>query len=69
MAVLETISRFTMGPCATAKISPYGGYPQHPPHSPSMTVLNARHIVLVEPVGANSKVAQLIAEDQQGNSK
>jgi hypothetical protein len=38
-------------------------------HSPSMTVLNARHIVLVEPVGANSKVAQLIAEDQQRNPK
>ena len=29
-------------------------------HGPSMTVLNARHIVLVEPVGLNSKVAQLI---------
>lgn len=34
-------------------------------HGPAMTVLNARHIVLVEPVGANSKVAQLIAEDQK----
>jgi hypothetical protein len=32
-------------------------------HAPSMTVLNAHHIVLVEPVGPNSKVAQLIAED------
>jgi hypothetical protein len=32
-------------------------------HGPSMTVLNAKHIVLVEPVGANSKVAQLIAAD------
>ena len=32
-------------------------------HAPSMTVLNARHIVLVEPVGPNSKVAQLIAEE------
>jgi hypothetical protein len=27
--------------------------------------VNARHIVMVEPVGANSKVAQLIAESQQ----
>ena len=34
-------------------------------HGPAMTVLNARHIVLIEPVGANSKVAQLIAEDQK----
>jgi hypothetical protein len=33
-------------------------------HGPSMTVLNARHIVLVEPVGPTSKVAQLIAEEQ-----
>lgn len=33
-------------------------------HAPTMTVLNARHIVLVEPVGANSKVAQLIAQEQ-----
>lgn len=32
-------------------------------HAPSMTVLNAHHIVLVEPVGSNSKVAQLIAEE------
>ncbi|MBV8845234.1 MAG: hypothetical protein JO307_20705 [Bryobacterales bacterium] len=38
-------------------------------HSPEMTVLNARHIVLVEPVGPNSKVAQLIAADQKKNSK
>jgi hypothetical protein len=34
-------------------------------HGPSMTVLNVRHIVMVEPVGTNSKVAQLIAEQQQ----
>src|SRR5215831_2258109 len=34
-------------------------------HGPAETVLNARHIVLVEPVGTNSKVAQLIAEDQK----
>ena len=39
-------------------------------HGPAMTVLNSRHIVLVEPVGANSKVAQLIAEDQKkGDNK
>jgi hypothetical protein len=34
-------------------------------HGPAMTVLNSKHIVLVEPVSANSKVAQLIAEDQK----
>ena len=34
-------------------------------HSPDRMYLNARHIVMVEPVGANSKVAQLIAESQQ----
>jgi hypothetical protein len=34
-------------------------------HSPDRMYLNARHIVVVEPVGANSKVAQLIAESQQ----
>ena len=33
-------------------------------HGPSMTVLNSRHIVLVEPVGPNSKVAQLIAAEE-----
>lgn len=38
-------------------------------HGPSETVLNARHIVLVEPVGAGSKVAQLIADDQKKGSK
>ena len=39
-------------------------------HGPAMTVLNSKHIVLVEPVGANSKVAQLIAEDQKkGDNK
>jgi hypothetical protein len=35
-------------------------------HGPEETVINARHIVLIEPVGANSKVAQLIAEQQKG---
>jgi len=34
-------------------------------HGPAWTVLNARHIVLVEPVGAGSKVAQLIAQQQK----
>jgi len=38
-------------------------------HGPTMTVLNARHIVLVEPVGANSKVAQLIAQEQAKQAK
>ncbi len=33
-------------------------------HGPSETVLNARHIVMVEPVGKDSKVAQLIAQEQ-----
>src|SRR5215471_7203247 len=33
-------------------------------HGPEMTVLNSKHIVLVEPVGANSKVAQLIQQEQ-----
>jgi hypothetical protein len=31
-------------------------------HAPDRMYLNARHIILIEPVGANSKVAQLIAE-------
>jgi hypothetical protein len=31
-------------------------------HSPDKMYLNAHHIVLVEPVGQNSKVAQLIAD-------
>lgn len=31
-------------------------------HAPDRTVLNARHIVLVEPVSFGSKVAELIAE-------
>ena len=34
-------------------------------HGPDFTVVNARHIVMIEPVGANSKVAQLIAEQEQ----
>ena len=34
-------------------------------HSPDHMVLNARHIVLVEPVGEQSKVAQLIAEQKK----
>jgi len=38
-------------------------------HGPTMTVLNSRHIVLVEPVGANSKVAQLIAQEQAKHGK
>ena len=28
-------------------------------------VLNARHIILIEPVGPNSKVAELIAQDKK----
>jgi hypothetical protein len=34
-------------------------------HGPEFTVLAARHIVMIEPVGANSKVAQLIAEQEK----
>ncbi|HTR37152.1 MAG TPA: hypothetical protein VMH80_14705 [Bryobacteraceae bacterium] len=34
-------------------------------HAPEYTVLEARHIVMVEPVGKNSKVAQLIAEQEK----
>lgn len=34
-------------------------------HGPESTVVNARHIVMVEPVGANSKVSQLIAEQEK----
>ena len=34
-------------------------------HGPDHMVLNARNIVLIEPVGENSKVAQLITESKQ----
>jgi hypothetical protein len=34
-------------------------------HGPEFTVLNARHVVMVEPVGTSSKVAQLIAEQEK----
>ena len=33
-------------------------------HGPDRMFLNAHHIILIEPVGPNSKVAQLIAEDK-----
>jgi hypothetical protein len=35
-------------------------------HGPDRMFLNEHHIVLVEPVGASSKVAQLIEADKQG---
>jgi hypothetical protein len=38
-------------------------------HGPSLTVLNSKHIVLVEPVGTNSKVAQLIAAEEAKQKK
>jgi hypothetical protein len=38
-------------------------------HGPSLTVLNSKHIVLVEPVGPNSKVAQLIAAEEAKQKK
>lgn len=34
-------------------------------HGPDRMLLNSRHVVLVEPVGTNSKVAQLIEADKQ----
>jgi hypothetical protein len=34
-------------------------------HGPDYTVLNSRHIVMVEPVGPASKVAELISEQQR----
>jgi hypothetical protein len=33
-------------------------------HGPDRMFLNERHVILIEPVGTNSKVAQLIAEDK-----
>ena len=33
-------------------------------HGPDRMFLNARHIIMIEPVGPNSKIAQLIAEDK-----
>jgi hypothetical protein len=33
-------------------------------HGPDRMFLNERHIIMVEPVGPNSKVAQLIADDK-----
>jgi hypothetical protein len=34
-------------------------------HAPNRMVLNAQHILLVEPVGPDSRVAQLIAESKR----
>ena len=34
-------------------------------HAPDFTVLNARHIALIEPVGQGSKVSDLIAEQEK----
>jgi len=36
---------------------------------PELTVLNARQIALIEPIGPTSKVAQLIEEQQKQQSK
>lgn len=38
-------------------------------HGPSFMVLNARSILMIEPVGPESKVAQLIAEAQKQTGK
>jgi len=35
-------------------------------HGPDRMFLNERHIVLIEPVGTSSKVAQLIEDDKKG---
>jgi hypothetical protein len=35
-------------------------------HGPDRMFLNERHIVLIEPVGTSSKVAQLIEDDKRG---
>jgi predicted small lipoprotein YifL len=35
-------------------------------HGPDRMFLNQRHVVLIEPVGTTSKVAQLIEADKQG---
>ena len=34
-------------------------------HGPEETVINARHLVMVEPISPNSKVAQLIADQEK----
>jgi hypothetical protein len=34
-------------------------------HGPDYTILNAEHIVLIEPVSEGSKVAELIAEQER----
>ncbi len=34
-------------------------------HSPDRMFISSRHIVLIEPVGTSSKVAQLISEDKR----
>jgi hypothetical protein len=33
-------------------------------HAPDRMFVNERHVILIEPVGPNSKVAQLIADDK-----
>jgi hypothetical protein len=36
-------------------------------HGPDRMFLNERHIIMIEPVGPNSKVAQLIADDKKAH--
>jgi hypothetical protein len=38
-------------------------------HGPEFTVLNARHIAMIEPVSPTSKVAELIAEQEKPPQK
>ena len=33
-------------------------------HAPAYTVINARHLVMVEPIGTSSKVAELIQQQE-----
>jgi hypothetical protein len=38
-------------------------------HGPTETFLNARHVIMIEPVGPNSEVARLIAESDSQAAK
>jgi hypothetical protein len=38
-------------------------------HAPTETVLNARHILMIEPVGPDSEVAKLIAQSETPTNK
>ncbi len=38
-------------------------------HAPDRMYLNARHVLIVEPAGTSSKVAQLIADSKQNKRR